>query len=234
LKNIFLTLFDLILLITVSYGQNQPTDQQKEFFDSKYGIDVLLHSGKIYYPETNIVSGTPYWGTKSVYEGDMVCNGKRYSNQRLMYDIYLQNFILIFNDTNGAEKQIVLDSDRIDSVLINEFVFIKNPLSQIDKKFVQKVHEGKIACYLTWEKEKLVKPDTKIMGYSFTEGKSIKYLFYNSVLYKFNTKRDLLSVFHKEYRSAIKQYISSNKINIRKVSTQQLDQLIKQIEKVIN
>jgi hypothetical protein len=229
-----LTFFGLILLTTVGYGQNQLIDEQKDFFDSKYGIDVLLHVGKIFYPESNIASGTPYWGTKSFYIGDIICNGKRFNNQRLMYNINVQDFILIFNDLNGAEKQIVLDSDKIDSVFINEFIFIKNPFRQINKKFIQKVHEGKIACYLTWEKEKVVKPDTKIMGYSFTEGKSTKYLFYNSILYKFKTKRDLLSVFQKGNRTAIKQYISSNEINLRKIETKQLDNLINQIEKVIN
>lgn len=233
MKNILLTFFELVFLITVSFGQNQLSDQQREIFDSKYGIDVLLHVGKIFYPESNIASGNPYWGTENIYKGDIVFDGKRYSNQQLMYNIYLQNFVLIFNDTNGAEKQIVLDTDRIDSVLINEFVFIKNTLSQIDKKFIQKVHQGKIPCYVVWEKQRTIKSETEIKGYSYSKEKATKYFVYNSVLYRFKNNRQLLKIFQQEYRKDIKQYLLEKNIRIKTINTQQMKLMVEYIERVV-
>jgi len=229
----------LILIISFSYtfpvhAQVQNSKLDKDYFDKKYGMDVILHEGRIYYPEGNIVSGHPYWGQDNFLRGDLVLNGKRYNNQRIKYDICNQFFILSFNDLIGAEKQIILNPDIIDTIYLENSVFIKNPISKIDFIFIQLVNNGAIPCYLTWEKDKTVQPDNRNLGYSYTKEKSIKYLIYDSVLYKFKNKRDLASIFPKKQRDDIRQYISSNSIELRKGDIQQLEQLIKHIETLIN
>jgi hypothetical protein len=233
LKNSILILFGFILLAPSIFGQNHIKDQQKEFFDHKYGTDVLLHEGKIFYPESNIASGNPFWGTENFYEGDIVLKGKKYFKQRMKYNIYSQNFILIFKDSNGAEKQILLDSDNIDSVFIKEYVFIKNPIPKIDNNFVQLVHEGTITCYVSWEKQRTIKSETEIKGYSYSNEKMSRYIIYNSVLYRFRNKRELFKIFQMEHMNDFKQYLSTNNIRIRTVNTQQLEKLILYIEKVL-
>jgi hypothetical protein len=233
LKKSILQLVVFIFLASVSLGQNHLNDQKKEIFDQKYGTEVLLHEGKIYYPESNVAGGNPYWGTKGINEGDIVLGGKRFYNQKIMYDLFFQNFILIFNDLNGAEKQIILDSDKIDSVFLNGFVFIKNPIPGIDKDFVQLVYNGTISCYFFWEKQRTIKSETEIKGYSFSNEKKSMYIIYNSELYRFKNKGEFLNIFQAQYRNQIKQYLSKNSIRIRTINTQQLAHLILHIEKDI-
>ena len=230
----FLFLFGVILLGVATYGQNRNLILQKNFFDNKYGKDVLLYVGKIYYPENDIVNGNPLWGEKGIYEGDIVIDGERFENKQLMYNIFSHDFILEFKDFNGAEKQIILAPDKIDSVFIDESIFIKNTISQIDNKFVQLVHDGKILCVLSWEKQKFVKQSTDQKGFYYTNEKSFKYLIYNKVLYSFKNRRELLKIFDKEYRNDIKQYISTNKISIKSINSKQLGQLVNYIEKNVN
>lgn len=229
----FLFLLGVFFLGIVSYGQDRSTILQKDSFDNKYGKDVLLYVGRIYYPENDIVNGNPFWGDKGVYEGDIVINGERFKNKLLMYNIYLQEFILLFKDFNGAEKQIILAPDKIDSVFIDESIFIRNSISQIDEKFVQLVHDGKIPCFLSWEKQKFVKQSSDQRGFYYTNEKSFKYLIHNSVLYPFKNKRELLKIFDQDYRNDIKQYISINKIRIKTINPKQLEQLVNYIEKIV-
>lgn len=231
---IILNIIGLIILTSASYGQNQLRYQQKEFFDNKYGIDVLLHEGKVFYPEINIASGNPYWGAESINEGSIVLNGKRFDKQRIGYNICLQNFILIYNDFNGAEKQIVFDKDKIDSVFIKGSVFIKNPVSKIKKNFVQLIHEGTISCYVGWEKIKEVKSDIEIKGFSYSKEERINYIIYNSILHRFRNKRELLSIFPVEHRNEIRKFLSKNDIGIKSANTEQLKLLIGYIEKINN
>ncbi len=228
----------LIFIISFFYifpvkAQIQNSNLQRDYFDKKYGMDVFLNEGRIFYPEGNIVSGHPYWGQDNFLQGDIILAGKRYNNQSIKYDICNQFFILSFNDLIGAEKQIILNSDIIDTVYLENSIFIKNPISKIDYEFIQLVNNGTIPCFLTWKKEKMVQSATQKLGYSYTKEKSIKYLIYDSVLYKFKNKRDLASIFPKKQREDIRQYMSSNSIVLQKVDIQQLEQLIKHIETLI-
>jgi len=220
----------VILIDIVSYGQNELGEAQKEVFNNRYGLDVLLHQGKLYYPEINIASGHPFLGDEGVTVGEIVIEGRRYGDQKLMYNIFLQEFVLVFNDLNGAEKQIVIDPDKIDTVFFANQVFINNQFPQIGKAFIQLVSNGSIPCYIAWGKNKEISSTVGVRGYSFSNEKKAYYLFYNSTLYQFRNNKSFVSIFPEDQQKMIKDYLKTNKYKIGKINPGQLKQLIDFVE----
>jgi len=221
----------VILISIVSYGQNELREAQKEVFNNSYGLDVLLYQGKLYYPEINIASGHPFLGEEGVNVGDIVIEGRRYVDQKLMYNIYLQKIILVFNDLIGAQKQIVIDSDKIDTVFFANQVFIKNKFPQIGKAFVQLVSNDAIPCYIAWGKNKEILSTVGVRGYSFSNEKKAYYLIYHSTLCQFRNNKSFVSIFPEDQRRNIKDYLKVNKLKIGKISPAQLKQLIDFVER---
>jgi hypothetical protein len=221
----------VILISIVSYGQHAEEGSQKEIFNNRYGLDVLLHQGKLYYPDINVANGHPFFGDDGVTVGDIVIEGKKYVDQKLKYNIYLQEIILVFNDLIGAEKQIVIDNDKIDTVYYGKQVFIKNQYPKIGKAFVQLVSNNAIPCYIAWGKNKEISSTVGVRGYSYSNEKKAYYLFYHSNLYQFRNNKSFMSIFPEDQQKLIKAYLKANKYKIGKINPEQLKQLIDFVER---
>lgn len=215
------------------FAQELLGEKQRAIFDSKYGSDASLIEGKVYAPETNVLDGDPFWGISKLYTGTIVLQGKKYVNQQLKYDLFNQNFILIYKETIGAEKQIIIGSDKIDTVYINGAVFIPNPIAKIEKRYVQLVYEGNIAVYVVWSKQKTIDQNSNTGGYSFTKEMNTKYIIFNNTLYSINSNRKLLKLFSGEYRKKLRLYLANKKIRMKNVDQEKLKGLSAYIDGLI-
>lgn len=214
-------------------AQEQSKEQLRNEFDKKYGMDISLNEGMMYFPELNIVAGNPFWESDKVFPGTIVLNGSAYPNQFLKYDIFNQNFILVFHEHTGVLKQIILDPYRVDSVFIGNAVFIKNPFPEIDKRYIQMIFKGDVSCYVSWWKQKVVRSNTDKAGYSFLKQENNKYIVYHSKLFEFEGVHQFCKIFPKIYSKEIKHFLKINEIQLRKADTFQLQKLMKFVKELI-
>ncbi len=221
------------LCSSVVRAQDCSAKEKRSFFDGKYGIENELYKGKIFYVDRSIFSGHPFLGDDTLSYCSILINGTKFVDQKIRYDIYSQNFVLTFVDPIGAQRQIVLNANQVDTVYIGGSVFIKNPVPAIRSDFVQLIHQGTISCYVAWQKEKEVKSTAQKSGYAYSKENPQRYIVYDSVLYRFKNKREFLSVFPSQKRNEIKKYLSSNHVRMKKVTTDQLEKLIGYIETVL-
>ncbi|MBN2634632.1 MAG: hypothetical protein JXR61_00075 [Prolixibacteraceae bacterium] len=233
----YLFCFAYLVLLFIFYparSQNHSEKNARHVYDQQYGLDLSLFQGKQYYPESNIVEGHPFWGSGETLNGTVIIDGNCFTEQLLQYDLYHQNFILMIKKKSGALVQIILDAERIDTVLLEDAVFFKNNFPSIGNRFIQQVAEGKnLSCYISWKKQKVIKSTTSTSGYTFTKAERMTFLTYQSNQRVFSRTHQFCKIFPKEYTKAIKQYLSENDIQIRKASLLQLQQLTHFVDQLL-
>ena len=216
-----------------SFGQSDSLSVYKQKFDQEFGLDVLLYSGQYYYPETNVVEGSPYWEKQPLLVGTVYMKGKAFENKQLRYHMNLREFILVFNDSNGAEKQIILDSNKVDSIVVQSTKFIPNRFTEINNKYLQVISDDKLPCFLSWQVEKNFITTGNNVGYHYLKSSFDTYVYYNHHLTKLKKEKDLVALFPDELKSTINDYWKAHRVKWKKIQPAQMQTLIRECEKYL-
>ncbi len=206
----------LIALVPgVIFSQSiRPVLMYKLRYDSLYGTDPLLFNGIKYFPEHTVTRGFPWWKDDRPMTADIVYSGRSYENLQIRYNLYSQQFILEYADRYGALKQILLNRLKIDSVFIEDGLFVKNRFSDIKAPFLQVIHEDKISCYFTLEKTYRFDNSGIDTGYEYSDEKLTSYVVKSGKAYVFNGRSGFLKLFQKDKRKLIRSYIKENGIKV--------------------
>lgn len=215
----------LILAPITTIGQSNDFLSLKNEYNQKYGLNSELYNGKKYYPSHTNAKGHPYLLSKKTQNGVLISLNKTYNNLSLKYNIYTQEIILKYNMSSGAVNQLVISNDRVDTLKLQNRVFIQNKFSEISTPLIQVIVEGKYSMYLSWDKDYSFKSEVYGGSHIYSKEKRKVYLVINSVVSIKNNK-SFLNAFKLEYRENIKQFIKENKIKIKKASEFQLWQLM--------
>lgn len=229
----FMMLFMMVLLASLIYAQEDSIRTYKQELSKQYGLDVSLYNGRYYYPETNIASGSPFWRKDSSLVGSIYMAENAFLDKHFMYNLYSQEFILIFNDRNFAKRYIILNTNEIDSVNVEGNLFVKNPFKSISNEFIQVIQKGKISCFLSWTVEKNFNTMGDKVGYHYLENKFEIYILLNSEPFRVKKQKDLLGLFNDQEKAELKEFSRLNKIRWRKLDVSQLKQLMEECEKVL-
>jgi hypothetical protein len=225
-----------LLLASMTFtilAQSEQVDSLHAAFDQMYGLDMALYSGKKYSSEIHPIQGHPFWRNQDRFTADIVIEGVAYRNKQLKYNLYKQAFILYYKDYNELPHQIILNTETIDSVRGNSFLFVKNVSHpELNQPFLKVIYEGQIACYSAIKKELHFRTLGEVVGNEFSEELKEHYLIYGNKVYPFQKKRTFLQIFSKQEKRAIRKYIKSNGINFRDLSDEELKQLTAFVERI--
>jgi hypothetical protein len=217
----------------IVFGQSNPVDSLREDFDKSYGLDVLLNNGRKYFPECNPVTGYPFWKSEDSYFADVTIKGKTFSNEKIKYNSYKQEFVLFFTNLNGQHGQIILNSEAIDSIRIGNVLLIPNRLPDIKQKFIQEIYKGKLILYIGWYKELQFNRTGVNVGYIYSKDNQVNYLVYNGVVHRFSGRSSFLHIFSGYKRALIRKYLTSNHIRFKRLDVNELKQLLIYCEKTV-
>ncbi len=231
-KLLFVVYFVFFLVYTGS-AQIEPIDSLHADFDKAYGLDVLLNNGRKYYPDSNPVTGHPFWKSEDSFRGKLTIKGKTFFDQQLKFNLHKQEFLLIYLNLNGQEGQIILNSEVIDSVRTGTVLFVPNKNPEIEQNFIQLIHHGKLDCFIGWYKELKFNRIGVNIGYMYTSDRRKYYLVNNGVLYPFTGKSAFLRIFEGIQRSAIRKYMSSKRFRFKNMDENELRKLIIYSEKTV-
>lgn len=228
----------LVFIIFVSavnvFGQISRIDSLRNEYDQLYGLDMLLYNGKKYFSDFNPIQGHPFWGRNDYFKGDIYLKGKVFRNNLLKYDLLKQEFILSYTSNGEQHHPIVLTSALIDSIRTQDAIFVQNNYPEIPQTFVQKIHQGKVSCYISWIKTKYEKLYNNYVRIAVSKEKKDYYLVLDSRANSFHNEKTFVKVFSKKNQKKIKKYLNDNKIRFKGISDKELEQLVLFSESLIN
>ncbi len=229
-----IVLFCLILgSALISTAQSTWIDSLQTKYDQHYGLDMLLYNGAKYVEEVRAIDSHPFWQSQDEMKGTVWSKGKSYPKQRLKYHLQKQSFILFYKDYNGQPHQISLNSDLLDSVRIDQTLWIKNSYPQIEQQFIQSIFQGELKCYVSSKKFLNFKSEGQNIGHYYTEEIKHNYLIRKGKLYPFNRKKTFLKIFPKSERKAIRKFMAANQLSkIKALDNHELKTLIAYCERI--
>jgi len=233
MRKIILFICVVLFVVRISWGQNGPIDSLRADFDKLYGLDVLLINGKKYFPDSNPISGHPFWRSKDPFLADLTISGKTFKGQSIKYNLNKQEFLLFYTNYNGQQVQIILNTSAIDSVNTGMYKFVPSVFPEIKQQFVQLIYQGQLSCYIGWYKEIHSNSFGPNVGLEYTKDYRIYYLAYKGSVYRFTNKSSFLRIFNSTERVPIKKYITSNRFRFKKMDENNLIKLIMYCEKTV-
>lgn len=196
-------------------------------------MDDFINNGKIYYPETGIIKGTPYLDGLEDGHGSVVLDGVKYNDLRIKYNVNLGVIVLSVKESTGGIREIVLNNSQIDSVFFMGHNLIRNKSPEIENQFIEVLFNNEIGCFYSWQIMRNLKITGDDGGYYYENQKALKYLFYNNQLHLFKTKRQFINIFPEDYKRPINSYIKQNSIRFKRINSIQLIMLVEYCQKVI-
>jgi hypothetical protein len=232
MKRILIIIYIVLCVVHTGWGQNEPIDSLRAGFDKLYGLDVLLNNGKKYFPDQTPAMGHPFWKSKDTFQADVTISGKTFKNQSLNYNLYKQEFILVYTNYNGQQGQIILNNSAIDTVSTGSYKFIPQEFPEIKQQFVQLIHQGRLSCYIGWYKELKCNTVGANAGFQYTNDYRMNYLIYKGSVYRFTNKTSFLQIFNTTERISIRKYLSTNRLRFKKMNENNLRKLIIYCEEI--
>ena len=197
-----------------------------------YGQDQELVNGLQYYNRHPKSLGHPYLLEGWVHQGSVNLRGKLYRNIWLKYDIYDQHVEVEYRTMNGADNQVILVSDRVNSFTIGNYFFKRMNLGeeldeeQSEEQFYQLVGEGRLIIYIRWEKRLVPLSGDPRFIEEYTSPKRSYLLGLDGSIQAFNNKKGFVKLFPESIQKDIKRLIKSNQLQIRTASAEQLELFI--------
>jgi hypothetical protein len=195
--------------------------------DQVYGSDPLLYNGRYYtfYPPLN-TGGSQYLSDRQFETGSVTLRGITYSNLLLNYDIYNQELILKYQSNTGAVNLIIVSDAWLQSFNIRGMKFEVIATQDTMKKIYQVLGEGKYRVYYYWSRKLNLDSFYGSKNFVFSSAGREMNLFNGQQIMKYNNNRSFYSLFDQDKRNNIKEYLRANRIKIKKVNDQIMNDLI--------
>ncbi len=181
------------------------------YFDRVYGVDPGLVSGDFYYgPARGSISGHPFFLNENWKNGYVVCDGKKYTDLQLKYDIYLNRVILMYLSRDNSTTQIQMRSDLIDEFEMDGRKFTRFPGSSDTGKivFCEMMATGSLSYMVTKAKELDITSGSALNQFEYTL--NIKqYIMYDQQLTPLRGMRTVYRIFP-DKKKIIRRYIIDN------------------------
>lgn len=237
-KDIQKAVFAAILflnIVQVPLNAQQDTDSTPgygELVQWAYGQDQELVNGLQYYNRHPKSLGHPYLLEGWVHQGSVNIRGKFYRNIWLKYNIYAQQVEVEYLTMNGADNQVILVSDRVNSFSMGNYFFKRLNLGeeldeeQNEEQFYQVVGEGRLIIFIRWEKRLVPLSGDPRFIEEYTSPKRSYLLELDGSIQPFSNKKGFVKLFPESMQKDIKRLIKSNQLQIRTASTEQLELFI--------
>ncbi len=223
-KFTFLFVFLLFSLSPV-FCQNKEIQELYDKFDSEYGLNTLLFNGCKYFGPVPGNIGNPFYMSTNALPAKIYLNDYSFENVHIKYELEQQIIILEY-ESYGTTNYLIIPNSKIDSVRLNDQLFIANPYKEIKTPFIQEIYSDSISVYFSLSKVTEFKSVGTTPGNYYSKLLTKKYLVISNNVYQFNKKRSFLIQFSTVHQNIIKDYLKFNELNFNRLSPDQLKHLI--------
>jgi len=197
-----------------SYGQNSHAD-----------LNPYLFNGKKYESNIpNISQGHQYLLSPEYNSNFIFIKGITYKAD-LNYDIFNQNIVIKYPESNKLISQIQIPKELIDSFFIEEKKFIiKNFFGNI--RIYEIVGDNDMYFLTYYYKSKDLDSGFDIKTFNFSKTSKILYLYYKSDFNKYKNSRSFLKILDVDKKKTVKKFIKTNKLKFRNIKTADMERLL--------
>ena len=223
-KNLLSVFSLLCILLSVATGQSDSSVyNQKSRFDKLYGPDPALYNGIRYVPDHPNSKGFPFLLKNEPFDGEIILSGKKYQHLKLQYNCFKQEFVLDFLDQNNAYNALIINSNNIDTVILDGQIFVPCKIPGIQEPFLQLICSGPIKCFLTWNKEFNFLGTGAQTGFEYSNDiRKIYIQKKDGSPMRVINKQSFLNIFDKSLKRKIKSYMSARKIRFKNITDEKL------------
>jgi hypothetical protein len=212
--------------------EEKKVDELGEYFKEQYGPDQLLINGISYYNLHIYVTGHKFLGEDEFRSGKLLIENREYNELLLKYDLYNQQIILQSTYGNQIYNEIIISNSRIREFELDGKVFRKCYPEEKDNLFCQIIETEDLACCYHWTKSFIPLVTDKYNQGEFHIEQKDSYVLWNSNYYKFKGAKSFSKIFP-EHQSTILKHIRKNKIKIKKATDSEMEELLKQCNKIL-
>ena len=238
IKLAVVTAFLILVLFPECLSAQEPSAAQAldfaELVEWAYGQDQELVNGLQYYNRHPRSLGHPYLLEGWVHQGSVNLRGKIYPGIWLKYDIHSQHVEVEYRTVGGADNQVVLVSDRVRNFSIGPYYFERLALDEGIPRFYQVLGEGRMICYIHWEKKLVPMSGDSRFIEQYTSPKRTYLLKLDGSIFPFSSRKDFVGLFPKDIQKDMKRLIKSSQIQIRSASSEQLELFIMAATNLLN
>jgi len=197
------------------------------YTEKLYGSDDILVNGRAYLPEHYNARGNPFFLSDAWISGTLFIDGKRYDNQKLLYNIEIEKLILETTIQQKNKILLLLNTERIDSFYLGPRCFVNAERSIAENKFpsfVEQIYDGNFIVITRHQKSFVSTYNRSTPNGFYSKTQSIHYIIDKGKLKKLPTKKSVLDYFY-THRKEIKTFMRKNNIKYKKSDTIQLNKL---------
>ncbi|HNS17886.1 MAG TPA: hypothetical protein PKH94_02015 [Bacteroidales bacterium] len=227
--------FTLILWMCAAGVLAQPTDEFRpasgtefiEWVTDAYGSDDLLVSGSIYIPSSPLIDRHPFFEREEWFNGTVYVEGRRFDRQEISYDLTTKKMILNAVFKEGATVRIVLNSWKMDSLYLDDHLFINNKhlaLGEQDTAFYELIHRNGFTFVSGYHKEYIRKYSASTPHGLWSQQASRHYIHTGQWYPVYSTKS--LLAFFPSGKDQIRRFLHKNHIRYRKATSSQIKLLL--------
>ena len=227
----------LIPALSFSQQHNDPEESKIQHFTEKvqkiYGVDDRLINGYPYQAPGSVIASHPYFLTEDWLSGTVFMSGEAYHNKQIKYDLEKDAIVLKATLQDRISKIIHLNSFLIDSVRINNHLFIHSrkyfPADSVET-FYEEVYKttGKsVGLLIHYSKTYLSQYTNVAPRGRFSDMEADRWFIRQGNATKVNRRRAFLKQFDQKDRQEIRRFMRNQDISYRRATAQQLQQLMK-------
>jgi hypothetical protein len=214
----------ILLLFFINSVSSQGTGPDPE---SIYGPDPLLYNGRKYtFYLPSETSGNQYFAGPAYLNGTVTVKGKNFSTPGLNYDILNQEIVMKYESEAGAAYLLQLSKAWISAFSMDRYRFELLTLPGMPQQICQVLDGGGLRILLHWSKTLDLDITHGSRKYVFSAPKKESYLMKGGRYQAFKNNRSFLALFDSEDQPAIRKYMKTNKLNVRKSGDDDLSGLL--------
>ncbi|RPH32787.1 MAG: hypothetical protein EHM93_07615 [Bacteroidales bacterium] len=228
---ILFLLFNIIITNGLFCQQNDEI-LNLDSLDKVHGLDPFLYNGIIYksfYPSN--VLGDQYLSSKNYKQGDATIRGVNYKNLELNFDVYKQEVLLKYLNSNNVYNIIMLSKTWLENFTIGDNQFILFSTPEESKRIYQVLGKDSLRLLYYYKKDLKLESVSGSKNYVFIPRKE-QYVLINQSLNKYYRNKSFIRIFKKEKQIIIKKYLRRNKIKVNNASSQIMEDLINYCSKL--
>jgi len=199
---------------------------QYYFEDVRQSDQHLIHGTRYYelYPNA---PGNSFMEPNEFKTGSVIINTREYIPVKLKYDICNQRLLMSYPTKIGGYGEIMLIHDFIRGFVIGEKIFRIHSLPKKGNQFCQEIGTGSIKNLYFFHKE-LIPLNNSLESFNqYTQENKDSYLFMDGQIFSYNGKKSFLHLFPEQLHHDIKSYMKENKISLRHISDNGINDLIR-------
>jgi len=157
---------------------------------------------------------------------------REYDNLQLNLDILNQDILLGFETSEGGKRIISISLAYLDSFSFENRKFVVNQIDSVNQQIEQEIQYNNTRFYLYYFKKLELQSSLDKISYFFSKAfKKITFMQGDKRV-EITSNKSFYKLFDKEKALTIKHYLNKNKLRIRKMSDEELLNLLKFINTV--